>query len=58
MMNMFGSKGHFVRTIPELQQAVKEALTLTDRPTIINVIISPTADRKPQDFQWLTESKL
>ncbi|XP_058460691.1 2-hydroxyacyl-CoA lyase 1 [Malaya genurostris] len=58
MMNMFGSKGHFVRTIPELQAAVKEALILTDRPTIINVIISPQADRKPQDFQWLTESKL
>lgn len=58
MMNMFGFKGHFVRTIPELQQAVKEALVLTDRPTIINVIISPSAERKPQDFQWLTESKL
>ncbi|XP_039435139.1 2-hydroxyacyl-CoA lyase 1 [Culex pipiens pallens] len=58
MMGMFGATGHFVRTIPELQKAVKEALVLTDRPTIINVIISPQADRKPQDFQWLTESKL
>ncbi|XP_055629108.1 2-hydroxyacyl-CoA lyase 1 [Toxorhynchites rutilus septentrionalis] len=58
MMNMFGSKGYFVRTIPELQSAVEEALILTDKPTIINTIISPQADRKPQDFQWLTESKL
>lgn len=57
-MQMFNMKGHFVRTIPELQTAVKESLALTDRPTIINVIISPTADRKPQSFNWLTESKL
>lgn len=58
LMQMFNMKGHFVRTIPELQTAVKESLALTDRPTIINVIISPTADRKPQSFNWLTESKL
>lgn len=58
MMHMFGMKGHFVRTIPELQVAVKESLIATDRPNVINVIISPQADRKPQDFKWLTESKL
>lgn len=58
MMNMFGLKGYFVKEIPELQNAVREALQLTDRPTIINVIISPSSDRKPQAFNWLTESKL
>jgi len=58
MMEMFGLKGFFVREIPELQRAVKEALTYTDKPTIINVIINPSADRKPQAFNWLTESKL
>lgn len=58
MMQMFSMSGHFVRTVPELQNAVKESLKLFDRPTIINVIISPTADRKPQSFSWLTESKL
>lgn len=58
LMTMFGLKGFFVREIPELQQAVKEALTYTDKPTIINVIINPSADRKPQTFNWLTESKL
>lgn len=57
-MQMFQMKGHFVKTIPELQAAVKESLALTDRPTIINVIINPSADRKPQSFNWLTESKL
>jgi len=27
-------------------------------PSIINVMIDPSADRKPQNFAWLTESKL
>lgn len=58
MMNLFGKKGYFVNTVDELQSAVKEALKVKDGPTIINVIISPSADRKPQTFNWLTESKL
>ncbi|XP_059618781.1 2-hydroxyacyl-CoA lyase 1 [Phlebotomus argentipes] len=58
MLTMFNQKGFFVREIPELQKAVKESLTLKDRPTIINVIISPNAGRKQQAFGWLTESKL
>ncbi|CAO1412317.1 unnamed protein product [Diamesa serratosioi] len=58
MMQMFGQKGHFIKNIPQLQKAIKEAMSLTDRPTILNVIISPQADRKPQSFSWLTESKL
>lgn len=58
MMSMFGHKGFFVRTVDELKAAVTESLKYTDKPSIINVIISPQADRKPQDFNWLTESKL
>lgn len=58
MMKMFNMDGHFVKTVPDLQKAVKQSLALTDRPTIINVIINPSADRKPQSFNWLTESKL
>lgn len=58
MMSMFKKKGFFVRTIPELQDAVRESLIPSDQPSIINVIISPQADRKPQNFNWLTESKL
>lgn len=58
MMTMFGKKGFLVRTIPELHEAVQQALIPTDHPSIINVIISPQADRKPQNFSWLTESKL
>lgn len=56
---MFGGRGaHFVKTVPQLKQAVTEALRVTDAPSIINVIINPGADRKPQSFNWLTESKL
>lgn len=58
MMKMFGMKGYFCTEIEELQAAVKAANQLTDRPTIINVAISPSSDRKPQSFNWLTESKL
>lgn len=58
MMQMFGMKGYFVKDVPALQDALKEANKLTTRPTIINVIIAPQADRKPQTFGWLTESKL
>lgn len=55
---MFDKKGYFCTTIPELQKAVTECLQVRDAPTMINVIISPSADRKPQTFNWLTESKL
>jgi len=58
MMQMFGHNGYLVRDIPQLQKAVTEALTLINRPTIINVLISPSSDRKQQKFSWLTESKL
>ncbi|KAG5680975.1 hypothetical protein PVAND_010449 [Polypedilum vanderplanki] len=58
IMNMFGKKGYFVRTIPELQNALREALIPSDHPSIINVAINPQADRKPQTYSWLTESKL
>jgi len=58
MMEIFGQNGYLVRDIPQLQTSLNEALTLTNRPTIINVLISPSSERKPQAFGWLTESKL
>lgn len=58
MMQMFGHSGYLVRDIPQLQNALAEALALTNRPTIINVLINPSSERKPQAFGWLTESKL
>uniref|UniRef100_T1JB33 2-hydroxyacyl-CoA lyase 1 n=1 Tax=Strigamia maritima TaxID=126957 RepID=T1JB33_STRMM len=58
MSEMFGAKGFYVNTIPELQQAVKEALAIKDQPCIINVMIDPMSQRKTQEFNWLTSSKL
>ncbi|CAH2092897.1 unnamed protein product [Euphydryas editha] len=58
MMEMFGVTGHLCRTVEEIQSAVKAAIAVTDRPSIINILISPQASRKPQTFNWLTESKL
>lgn len=55
---MFGMDGHFCKEISELQAAIRKAQQLTDRPTIINVIIDSSAERRPQAFNWLTESKL
>ncbi|XP_045451713.1 2-hydroxyacyl-CoA lyase 1 [Melitaea cinxia] len=58
MMEMFGVSGHICRTVEEIESAVKAAIAVTDRPSIINILISPQASRKPQTFNWLTESKL
>ncbi|RVE53201.1 hypothetical protein evm_002034 [Chilo suppressalis] len=58
MMELFGESGHFCRTVEEIEAALKKAVATTDRPSIINIAISPQANRKPQTFNWLTESKL
>lgn len=58
MMLLFNEQGFFCKTIPELQDAVRKSVALVDKPTIINVMINPSADRKPQAFNWLTASKL
>ncbi|XP_076325927.1 2-hydroxyacyl-CoA lyase isoform X2 [Tachypleus tridentatus] len=55
---MFGGKGYYVTTIPELELAIKESLESVDQPSVINVIIDPYAQRKPQDFPWLMRSKM
>lgn len=58
MMSMFGEQGFFCTTIKELQAALNKCLSFNDKPSIINVMINPSADRKPQAFAWLTGSKL
>lgn len=58
MMQMFGLNGYFCKEVSELRSAIQEAQKLIDKPTIINVAIAPSSDRKPQSFNWLTESKL
>ncbi|CAH0725776.1 unnamed protein product, partial [Brenthis ino] len=58
MMEMFGENGYFCRTVEEIEAAIKSAIAVTDKPSIINIAINPQASRKPQTFNWLTESKL
>ena len=58
LMEMFGKKGYFCTTVEEIQQALKLSLKVKDSPSLINIMINPQADRKKQQFNWLTESKL
>jgi 2-hydroxyacyl-CoA lyase 1 len=58
MMTMFGMEGKLCRTVDEIKAAFSEALTVKDKPSFINIMISPTASRKPQEFEWLTRSKV
>lgn len=58
MMHLFNEKGYFCNTIDNIQNAIQKSMKKKDKPSIINVMINPSADRKPQTFSWLTESKL
>ncbi|XP_076093996.1 2-hydroxyacyl-CoA lyase 1-like [Mytilus galloprovincialis] len=58
MIEAFGGKGYFVRTAAELKSSLTTALNSKDQISLINVMISPQAQRKPQDFFWLTKSKI
>jgi len=53
-----GGQGFMCRTIEEVQAAVKAAVAHTTGPTVINVLISPQAQRKPQEHDWLTRAKI
>jgi 2-hydroxyacyl-CoA lyase 1 len=53
MAEIYGGKGFFVNTPDELTAALDEAMA-TDKPSIVNIMIDPKAQRKPQQFAWLT----
>jgi 2-hydroxyacyl-CoA lyase 1 len=53
IIEAFGGRGYFVNSPCELGPTLKEALN-DPRPNIVNVLIDPKAQRKPQKFQWLT----
>lgn len=49
MVNLFeGAKGYHVTTPEELHQAMMEAVRHREGPTVINVQINPTSQRKAQ----------
>ncbi|KAJ1354521.1 hypothetical protein KIN20_011495 [Parelaphostrongylus tenuis] len=53
-----GGEGYFVRSVPEIKQALSEAFMEKDRPSLINVIIATDSERKAQAHPWLTRSKV
>ncbi|CAL1536479.1 unnamed protein product [Lymnaea stagnalis] len=58
VIEAFGGKGYFARTKEELQKSMESAVNDTKYPSIINVMIDPMAQRKTQEFFWLTKSKM
>lgn len=58
VMSAFGGHGYLVRTVEELRTALQDSLKNTQMPSLLNVLIDPTSDRKQQEFPWLTRSNL
>jgi 2-hydroxyacyl-CoA lyase 1 len=53
VIEAFGGRGYFATTPDEFQRALKDSLA-DDGPSVVNVMIDPRAQRKPQPFNWLT----
>ncbi|XP_059195433.1 2-hydroxyacyl-CoA lyase 1 [Centropristis striata] len=58
VMAAFGGRGFLVRTVEELRSALQISLSDWERPSLLNVLINPSSDRKQQEFPWLTRSNL
>lgn len=52
VMAAFGGKGYLVRTVEELRSALELSLTDWQRPSLLNVLIDPSSDRKQQVTHW------
>ena len=50
--------GYYAETGEQIKDSFRAALQHTSSPSIINIAINPTADRKAQEFPWLTKSKI
>uniref|UniRef100_A0A8C2XI18 2-hydroxyacyl-CoA lyase 1 n=1 Tax=Cyclopterus lumpus TaxID=8103 RepID=A0A8C2XI18_CYCLU len=48
VMTAFGGRGFLVRTVEELHSALQLSLSDWERPSLLNVLIEPSSDRKPQ----------
>uniref|UniRef100_A0A8C9X1V9 2-hydroxyacyl-CoA lyase 1 n=1 Tax=Sander lucioperca TaxID=283035 RepID=A0A8C9X1V9_SANLU len=58
VMTAFGGRGFLVRTVEELRSALQLSLSDWERPSLLNVLIDPSSDRKQQvtvtlKFEWL-----
>ncbi|XP_025095568.1 2-hydroxyacyl-CoA lyase 1-like isoform X2 [Pomacea canaliculata] len=58
LIEAFGGTGYIARTVDELHSSLKEAMADTEKTSIVNVMINPMAQRKTQEFFWLTKSNL
>lgn len=58
MMTLFYKHGYFCTTIPQQETALIKSFQATAGPSFINLIISLSADRKPQAYNWLQQAKL
>lgn len=58
VMTAFGGRGFLVRTPEELRSALQLSLSDWEKPSLLNVLIDPSSDRKQQEFPWLTRSNL
>ncbi|KAJ8004776.1 hypothetical protein DPEC_G00139830 [Dallia pectoralis] len=58
VMSAFGGRGFLVRTKEELVSALEISLSDWERPSLLNILIDPSSDRKQQEFPWLTRSNL
>ena len=53
VIEAFGGEGWFVETPDELRPALEKAFA-SGKPSVVNIMINPSAQRKPQQFAWLT----
>jgi 2-hydroxyacyl-CoA lyase 1 len=61
MSKAFGGRGVLCRTVEEVRKALPEAFEYAEkekRPTLINLIIANDSERKAQEHDWLTRSKM
>ena len=50
VMTAFGGRGFLVRTVEELRSALQMSLDDWERPSLLNVLIDPSSDRKQQVY--------
>ena len=53
VIEAFGGDGYFVETPDQLKPTLERAFA-SGKPNVVNIMISPQATRKPQQFGWLT----
>ena len=53
VIEAFGGDGYFVETTDQLRPTLEQALA-SNKPNVVNIMINAQAQRKAQEFGWLT----